>query len=232
MTLADTMAELERLGTEQNRKIYRRHGAGECQFGVSFANLRGLAKRINVDHELAGALWQTGNVDARSLATMIVDPARMSGADLDRWLEGLDYYLLASLVAGVAARTPHACAKADEWTARPGEFDGEAGWDLVALLAKDDDELSDAYFDDKLRSIEERIAKAPNRTRHAMNGALIAIGGRSEDLRKLALAAAERIGKVEVDHGETGCKTPAAAPYIEKIWARRAAKRPAAARAR
>ncbi len=112
----------------------------------------------------AEALWQTGNVDARSLATMIVDPARMSGADLDRWLEGLDYYLLASLVAGVAARTPHACAKADEWTARPGELDGEAGWDLVALLAKDDGELSDAYFEDKLPTLEraDREGAEPN----------------------------------------------------------------------
>jgi hypothetical protein len=35
MTLADTMAELERLGTEQNGKIYRRDGAGEYQFDVS-----------------------------------------------------------------------------------------------------------------------------------------------------------------------------------------------------
>jgi len=37
--LNDVMTELEFLGTEQNRKIYRRHGAGDNQFGVSFANL-------------------------------------------------------------------------------------------------------------------------------------------------------------------------------------------------
>jgi hypothetical protein len=29
-----------------NRKVYRRHGAGENQFGVSVANLRKLAKQI------------------------------------------------------------------------------------------------------------------------------------------------------------------------------------------
>lgn len=34
------------------------------------------------------------------------------------------------------------------------------------------------------------------------------------------LETADRIGTVEVDHGETGCKTPAARPYIEKVWAR------------
>jgi len=35
------------------------------------------------------------------------------------------------------------------------------------------------------------------------------------------LAAAKRIGKVEVDHGETSCKTPDASTYIRKAVARR-----------
>ena len=56
-----------------------------------------------------------------------------------------------------------------------------------------------------------------------MNGALIAIGLRSPALRKKAVAAARRIGKVDVDHGETGCKTPDADSYIEKAGGRRKA---------
>jgi len=32
---------------------------------------------------------------------------------------------------------------------------------------------------------------------------------------------AAAIGKVEVDHGETSCKTPDAVPYIEKALARK-----------
>ena len=43
-------------------------------------------------------------------------------------------------------------------------------------------------------------------------------------LRKAALVAAKRIGKVEVDHGDTACKTPDAAEYIEKAWAYAKAK--------
>ena len=40
-------------------------------------------------------------------------------------------------------------------------------------------------------------------------------------LEKKATAAARRIGKVEVDHGETGCNTPDAIAYIRKAKARR-----------
>lgn len=54
-----------------------------------------------------------------------------------------------------------------------------------------------------------------------MNSALIAIGIRNPKLERKALAAAKRIGKVEVDHGETSCKTPDAPTYIRKAVARR-----------
>ena len=49
--------------------------------------------------------------------------------------------------------------------------------------------------------------------------AVIMIGCRNGALRKAATAAAKRIGKVEIDHGDTDCKTPDAAQYIEKTWA-------------
>lgn len=57
-----------------------------------------------------------------------------------------------------------------------------------------------------------------------MNMTLIAIGLRNAPLRKLALAAARRIGKVEVAHGQTSCKTPDAAAYIANTVAYRRKK--------
>ncbi len=83
MTLIETMQALESLGTEQNRKVYARHGAGRNQFGVSFANLSKLAKKLGTDQTLAGALMRTGNQDARVLATMIADAEAMSSRDLE-----------------------------------------------------------------------------------------------------------------------------------------------------
>ena len=49
-----------------------------------------------------------------------------------------------------------------------------------------------------------------------MNGALISIGVYKPSCRTEAIDAAKRIGKVEVDHGETSCKTPDASAYIDK----------------
>src|SRR5688572_342769 len=68
MSLAETMRALEQAGSAQTRKTYARHGAAEPMFGVSFATLKTLVKRIGVDHELALELWHTGNHDGCVLA--------------------------------------------------------------------------------------------------------------------------------------------------------------------
>lgn len=222
MSLKEVMKELKRMGTAQNRKVYARHGYGENMFGVSFANLRKLGKRIKRDHALAQQLWATGNEDARQLACMIADPAAMTSADLDAWVSDIGHYCLADVFSKeVAARSPLSSKKSSTWMRSKTDFTGQAGWDLVALLAMDEADTPDATFEKHLATIEKKIHRASNRTKHAMNGALIAIGLRNERLKKLALAAAGRIGNVDVDHGETGCKTPDAAAYIEKAISRK-----------
>ena len=220
MTLAEVMRELEKSGSEQTRKTYARHGATGPMFGVSFATLKTLTKRIGVDHELALALWETGNFDARNLAVKIVDPALLTPSQLDRWVREMSpSRMCGGYVAMLAAEGPHAAAKLSEWLAAKDDRTRVAGWILAGQLAQRDESTPDAFFEKRLTEIERTIHQAPNAGREGMNMAVIMIGGRSALLRKAALAAARRIGKVEVDHGDTACKTPDATEYIEKMWA-------------
>ena len=76
MNLSEAMAELEARGTERNRRINRRHGAGERQFSVITADLKKLSKQIKTDQPLAEELWRTGNADARNLAALIASRSR------------------------------------------------------------------------------------------------------------------------------------------------------------
>ena len=224
MELSELLREMESLGAEQNRKIYRRHGVAGEQFGLSFANLKKLQKRIKKDHPLAQALWDGGNHDCRILATMIADPSLADNPSLESWRQDLDNYIIADSFAGFAARTPLARVKAEQWRADGGEWPGRAGWHLTATLAMKDRDLPDDYFRDLLGTIEAEIHGRMNRVKDAMNNALIAIGIRNPKLEELALAAAARIGRVDVDHGETNCKTPDAASYISRTVARRQAR--------
>jgi 3-methyladenine DNA glycosylase AlkD len=219
------LAELEAAGTERNRAIYLRHGAGENQYGVSFKDLRALAKRIGHDQSLARSLWVTGNTDARCLACLVAEPAKMDDEELDTWLGDISYYVLVDVfVAEVASQVPSLRPRMERWIRSARDWTAQAGWDLAGILAARDPDLPDRFFLDLLAKIENEIGQAGNRTRHAMNGALIAIALRNEELREAAVDAASGIGPVVVDHGETGCVTPAAIPYIEKTLAYREAQ--------
>jgi len=224
MTLAEAMAALEKGGSAQTKKTYARHGASEPMFGTSFATIATIVKRAGVDQDLALALWETGNFDARNLAFKVADPSRMKVSDLERWARETKVGMSHWFVGMLAAEGPKGLEAATRWLASSDEGLRSSGWRVVQQLAGRDEKVPDAWFEERLAEIERTIRTAPNALRDPMNTALISIGGRSPALRKAALAASKRIGKVEVDHGDTSCKTPEAAPYVEKMWAHAKAK--------
>lgn len=225
MTLQQAMAALKKAGTPQNRKIYTNHGAVLPQFGVSFAELKKLTKQIGTDQPLAEGLWQTGNHDARILATMIADGQAMTARQLDAWARDLGDYIITDALAKLVIRTPFAAKKVPLWRDRKSEFVAALGWEVTGLLAWDEaSSLTDAEAAALIQQITREIHGRPNRTRHAMNQALICLGVRNQKLHAKALKAAVKIGKVEVDHGKTSCTTPDAAGYMAKTLAHRAKK--------
>lgn len=219
MTKTEAMKELKANGNARTRKTYRRHGVEGDLYGVSYAALGKMRKKIKTDQPLAEQLWATGNHDARVLATMIAAPAECRASTFNTWAKGIDNRHLAAAVSNVAALSPVAKKQADKWTASRREMLGCTGWHTLASLAREENDLPDAYFEERLQTIESKIDESPNWVKYAMNNALINIGVRNSKLEKKAIATAKRIGKIEVDHGDTSCKTPDAVPYIKKTVA-------------
>lgn len=217
------MRRLEQAGTAQNRKVYPRHGVREPMFGVSYAELGRLRKEIKVDHDLARALWATGNHDARILATMVADPERITVKEADAWLRDVGNYVLMEALGRLVARSPVAASRAKVWRDRRSEWPASAGWVVTGSLVLAG-AVPAAEQQRLVAKIEREIRTRPNRVRHEMNAVLIAIGMRGGATRDRAMAAAARIGTVEVDHGTTGCVTPDAAAYIRKAETRARAK--------
>ena len=130
--------------------------------------------------------------------------------------------LATAALSNLAAKSPVAFKHVEKWTKSKNEWVGGTGWHTLASLAREDEGVSDSVLDGYLKRIEAEIHGAKNYTRYAMNNALISIGIRNPKIRKKAVAAAKRIGKVEVDHGQTSCKTPDAVPYIANATAHQA----------
>ena len=221
MDLDSAMSKLRSFGTEQNVKTYKRHGSGDDVFGVSYANLKKLRKQIGDDHSLALQLWNTGNTDARSLATMVADPDELTPSEATQWMKDVTYPPHENEVASVVAKTSFGLSKMRQWRKQKSEYARTTGYAILASMLKDDpDSIEELECERILKEIESEIHRSPNRARYAMIMAVIAIGIYKPELRDDAMAAGERIGDVEVDHGDTSCTTPKIVPYIKKATSR------------
>jgi len=222
MVLTEVLTHLEAAGSEQTRKTYARHGIkGEC-FGVGYAVLGHLRKKIKIDNALSVELWASGIHDARVLACMVTDTAALTRMRIDSMVDAIDNYALAGELGDLIARSPLLMEVHDAWRFDTGEWRSAIGWRMVSALASKGNVSLDAgraY----LSEIEVGVAAAPNRTRLAMNSALISLGGYNHGLYEDVVACSGRLGPINVDHGDTGCKTPDPVSYIQKMRVRQKA---------
>ena len=116
MTDADVQAALawmKRAATKKDRENLPRFGiTASDAVGVSMAKLRAYAKRLGRDHDLAAALWDTGVYEARLLATLVDEPARVTPAQMDAWCNEFDNWAICDTACfALFDRTPHAWSK-------------------------------------------------------------------------------------------------------------------------
>jgi 3-methyladenine DNA glycosylase AlkD len=97
-------------------------------YGVATPTIRAIAKGIRRNPELASALWSTGVLEARMLATMIANPLELPEEDVERWVRDFDCWPVCdSLLAGLAVH---------DKKANDQQFRGALG--LIAKAATDD----------------------------------------------------------------------------------------------
>ncbi len=220
MTAAEIVEQLKVLGTDAYKNVLRKHGVPEPCFGVKIEDLKRFQKRIKKDYRLALDLYDTGVYDAMYLAGLIADDPRMTKKDLRHWVEKAHCPMLGEYtVAWVAAESPHGRELALEWIESGKEGVAACGWaTLSGLVAvKDDSALDLAELKRLLQRVRDTIHRQPNRVRYVMNGFVIAVGSYVQGLTDAALQTAALVGPVTVDRGETACKVPSAAEYIEKV---------------
>ncbi len=214
MTVKEVLAKLESMGDDARRAYNAKVGpdrtaAPDNQFGVPMGDIRTLAKKIKTDHELALKLWDTGNMEAQLLATLIIKPKSLSAKDLDTMTrstscanaaEWLNNYVVAQHPEKDSLREKWMKEKEkDRWTAR-------AGWHLTAnCVNKGADGIDPAALLDR---IEKEMPKARPEVQWTMNNTLLAIGIKDAKLRKRAIAIGGKIGLYKDWPMSKGCIIP------------------------
>jgi 3-methyladenine DNA glycosylase AlkD len=166
----------------------------ENAHGIRTPVLRKLARQIGTNHALALELWKSGNHEARHLAAMIADPAKVTPAMMERWAREFDSW---DIVDGACwhpfGESKFAWRKAVEWTFRKPEYVRRAGFALMAYLSIHDKVASDAKFAKLLPHIRREARDGRNFVKKAVNWALRNIGKRNPRLNRLAIQTARQI---------------------------------------
>ena len=216
------MSELKKLGNERTKCTLTRHGAPEDKvYGVSIADLKKVAKKLKGEQELAYGLYETGNLDAMYLAGLVADGAKMTKKQLEAWvkLAGSLPMLSEYKVPWLAVENRNARSLALKWMKSRDQNIAACGWcTYVGIIATtEDNNLDLGEVKELLEKIVNEIDGAKDRVRYTMNGFVIAVGTHVKPLLSQAKKVAKKLGKVDVDMGDTSCKVPLATDYIAKV---------------
>lgn len=216
MPLKEALAKLESLGNEKVRAQRKKHGAGDNQFGVALGDIRKLAAKIKSNHQLAFALWDTGNIDARLLAILLIQPANLSRDELDAMVRSADLAQLADwLNAYVVKNHPDKESLRQSWMEDDNPWAARAGWSLTSeRIGKSPEGLDLPALLDR---IEAEMGSAATEVQWTMNFCLAGIGIHFPKHRKRAIAIGEKLGVFRDYPVSKGCTSPFAPIWINEM---------------
>jgi 3-methyladenine DNA glycosylase AlkD len=216
MTLKEALSELEAFGSERMREFNIKRGGGPNQFGLKMGDVRVVAKKIKADHALALELWDTGNTDARFLATLIINPKKLSPEDLTRMVKSERYTHIADwLYSYVIKDYPDTEPLRKEWLESDDTMCARAGWSLTSGSVSRNPGVLDLPA--LLDRIEAEMPAAPPEVQWTMNSTLANIGIRFPEYRQRAIAIGEKLGIYRDYPVSKGCTSPFAPIWINEI---------------
>ena len=199
MTTREVLAWLKKKGTRRTVLGMARYGIeAKRAFGVPMGTLLSLRKKLGKDHALATELWASGWYEARLLASLVGDPARVTPRQMNAWATSFENWADCDTVCfNLFDRTPFAWDRARQWVKSPREFVKRGGFVLMACLALHDKAAPDKRFLALLPLIERGAKDERNFVKKAVSWALRGIGRRNRSLHAAAVAVAKRLALLQ-----------------------------------
>lgn len=194
---ATILAELHRLADPKNVAGMARFGiVGKSLLGISMVQLRALAKQSGRDHALAEALWSTGLFEARILAALVAEPAKVTRRQANVWARDFENWAdCDGLCLHLFRKTSFAHELAVAWSRRREELVKRAGFTMMATLAVHDKAADDGVFRAYLLRVQEESNDERHNVKKGVNWALRQIGKRNRVLNRDAIRVATVIRK-------------------------------------
>jgi len=195
----DVLDKLQSKAQPEQLKGMAKYGiAVEHRLGVSVPEMRKLAKEIGRDHKLALDLWRTGIAEARIVAGMVGDPAKLTEEQMEEWVKDINSWDVCDQVCdNLFEKNQLAWKKIVDWSEREEEFVKRTAFSLIACLAWHDKKASDEKFIELLPIIIREATDERNFVKKAVNWALRNIGKRNLNLNRAAINTAKEIQRLD-----------------------------------
>lgn len=214
MTVAEVLDLLHAERDERGMSHWAKLGAGTAgmrSYGIGLTRLRKLAKRIGRNRDLALALWKTDVYEARVIALLVDDPARITLEQAEKQVEQLAGGMLAHVFAScdaTLAKTSFVVELADRWVRSDDPVRRDCGYGLLYEVSKFSGKKApnEGFFLAHVKRIADTIGTEPERVRLSMGTALMGIGKRSAVLNKAAVKVARDAGPIEFTSASGACE--------------------------
>ena len=163
--------------------------------GTPVTQLRKLAKTLTQPAQaLSNELWASGIHEARILASMLADPARITREQLNTWVKDLNSWDICDACAlNLFSKVKKPLALAERWMRKEEEFVRRAGFATLAVLAMPRAKTADKDLIKMLPFIKNHAADPRPMVFKAVNWALRNIGKKNPRLTPHAVQCAREI---------------------------------------
>jgi len=198
-SVKDVLDKLQSKAKPEQLQGMAKYGiAVEQRLGVSVPDMRKLAKEIGREHKLALDLWKTGIAEARIVAGMVGDPAKLTEEQMEDWVKDINSWDVCDQVCmNLFEKNQLAWKKIVDWSEREEEFVKRTAFSLIACLAWHDKKASDEKFIELFPVIVRGATDERNFVKKAVNWALRNIGKRNLNLNGAAINTAKEIKRLD-----------------------------------
>lgn len=184
---------------------------GQINTKTRLGDLRGIAKEIKTDHDLAMELWSTGKLFPRLLAILIMDNKLVSQDQINKLDKDMHNHpldernqLMDWLMANQLVKNKKAIALVESWENSLSALQRRVFWYYQARL-RWTGQTPPANTPELLTKIEANIAKEEPEVQWAMNFTAGWIGVYEKQYRNRCIALGEKTGLYKGEMVSKGC---------------------------
>lgn len=172
----------------------------KVNYGVSIPELKSIARKYTGNHELALALYEEDIRECKLIASMIDDPKKVTGEQIDNWAQSFNNHeIVEQVCSNLIWKADCALSRSIEWCISGNEYLQKAGL-IIAARSASNTNINDNVFEPYLTVIDGFDQKVFSQQKNSIEFAMRQIANRNPLFREKVLSLAQSFASSSDEH--------------------------------